>query len=147
MRYFIHKNFINELNSRQNYLYETLSIWCIPFKYNKDFIVLNSIPKNCLDVCFLVGHNYDIKNFILNNDIYEKNIVAITCDGKANFNKLNLRRKKLYLSHQDSNNLAPLFRGKEYGFDFNLTESEILFYRTSKSTPLSLRLDECFTIY
>lgn len=147
MRYFIHKDFIKELAARQNYLYETLLIWSIPYKYNQDFIVLNSIPEDCIDVCFLIGHNYNIKNFILNNDICEKNIVAITCDGQANFSKLNLRGKKLYLTHQDSHKSAPLFRGSEYGFDFNLTKSEILFYRSSKSLPLSTRLNQCFTRY
>lgn len=147
MRYFIQKSFKSELLSRKEYLYDTLSIWTISSEYNSDFIVLNSIPSNSIDVCFILGHNWLVKKFIENNSIYEEYIVAITCDGFANFSNLNLRNKKLFLPHQDENNLAPLLNGNLYNFNFNLTESEILFYNSSKSLPLPVRLSNCFSKY
>lgn len=147
MRYFIHKSFTNELFSRKEYLYDVFSIWTIPYNYNSDFIVLKSIPLNSIDICFILGHNWSVKKFIENNSIHENHIVAITCDGYANFGSLNLRNKKLFLPNQDLNNLAPLLKGDLYGFNFDLTESEILFYNSSKYLPLSIRLNNCFSKY
>lgn len=147
MRYFIQKSFQNELILRKEFLYEVLALWTIPHEYNCDFIVLNSIPLDYLDVCFILGHNYTVKNFINQNNIYEKHIVAITCDGSANFGDLKLKDQILYLPHQESNNLAPLLKGKLYGFNFDLTESEILLYNTPKSLPLAKKLELCFSKY
>lgn len=147
MRYFIQKKFISELIPRKDFLYDTLSIWTFACEYDSNFIVLKSMPLDAIDACFLLGHNFIIKDFIKSNDIYEKEIVAITCDGGANFSNFKLKNKNLYLPHQDSKNLAPLLKGTLYGFDFDLTESEILFYNSSKSLPLSLRLKSCFSKY
>lgn len=147
MRYFIQKKFISELIPRKDFLYESLSIWTFASEYDSNFIVLKSFPLNDIDICFLLGHNFAIKHFIKNNDIYEKNIVAITCDGAANFSNLKLKNKNIYLPHQDNKKLAPLLKGSLYGFDFDLTESEILFYNSPKSLSLSERLNSCFSKY
>lgn len=147
MRYFIQKSFINEVVARKNYLYDVLSLWTIPYEYNSNFIVLNGIPLNYLDVCFIFGHNHTVKDFIEVNNINEEYIVAITCDGHAGFNDINLQDKKLYLAKQGNNNLVDLLKGELYGFDFDLTESEILFFNSSKSLPLSERLNACFSQY
>ena len=68
----------------------------------------------------------------MKNLVNEKNIVAITCDGMVRFRNLKLNNKNFYLPYQDSDNLVNLINGKIYGFDFDITKSEIKFYNSLK---------------
>lgn len=145
MRYLLQRIFESELSVRKDYLYDTIKLWTTISVPSDGFIHLNSIPNNCLDVLFLVGHNGFIKNYLKTAIIPEKAIVAITCDGKARFPKLHLPGKTLYISRQNENNYADLLRGSEFGFDFDLTESEILFYNTRKRPDVIERLNLTFT--
>jgi hypothetical protein len=132
-------------------MYESTNLWMIQNDMNQnnvspDFIEYISIPPRTLDFFFITGHNYKIKEYLQTHYIQEKNIVAITCNVNANFQNLRLKRKRFYIANQNSLGYAPLLIGSEYGFSFNLTESEILFYNTPKSSPLIKRLDKSFTL-
>jgi len=145
MRYLLQHCFKPELSVRKDYLYEAVKLWTIVTSTSDGFIHLNSLPSNCLDILFLVGHNKFIRNYLKTATIPEKTIVAITCDGKARFSKLQLPGKALYISRQNENNYADLMRGCEFGFDFDLTESEILFYNTRNRPDIDERLNLTFT--
>lgn len=146
MRYILHNTFQNEISSRQNYLYEVFHLWFIPFSYTSDFIQLISIPSSIyFDTCFILGHNNCVKSLLKERQFPEKKIVAITCDGNANFRKLFLPQHQLYIAHQNKSNYASLFKGSEYCFNFDLTESELLLYNSSATHSLADRISTCFT--
>lgn len=145
MRYLLENTFKEELISRQNYLYEVFHLWFIPFSYTPNFIELVSIPSTIFNACFIVGHNQKVKTLLKRNYFSEKLLIAITCDGKANFKKLILPNHKLYIAHQNTSNYAHLLKGNEYGFEFDLTESEILLYNSSPRLSFKERISSCFT--
>ena len=147
MRYLIPHNMYNEVLARKQYIFESVHLWTKLISYNEDYICLEGFPIQELDIFFIVGHNYKIKNFFVNNlsDIYENTIVAITCDGKIGFSSVNVNGKSLYIPHQNKvNKLASLLKGSEYGFDFDLTESEIMFYNSQKNRDIISRLNSSF---
>lgn len=145
MRYLLQKSFISEIPARQQYLYDTMHLWVLPKESTDDsFIILEGLAST-LDICFIVGHNFFVKKLLESTSIPEHTIVAITCDGQVNFKNLKLNNKELYISRQDHRKLSPLYRGKEYGFDFDLTESEILFYSNCKTLSIISSIKKSFT--
>ncbi len=133
-----------ELIARQKFFYETFHLWLIVSSNNDSYVQLSSLPTNCLDILFIVGHNVFVKNFLLYNKIKEERIVAITCDGTVHLSSLRLPGKIIYLPHQNEANYADLLKGELYGFDFDLTESEILLYNTNKYDDIVQRLEVSF---
>lgn len=144
MKYMLQNVFHNELTARQKYIYQALSIWTIISSNSPDWIHLTSVPSTCLDILFIVGHNNFVKRYLETSSVSEKMIVAITCNGSINFSKLRLPGKTIYLPHQNENNYVDLINGKLYGFDFDLTESEIQFYNSKNNANILQRLDTSF---
>lgn len=134
----------NELIARQKYFYETFHLWLIVNSNKDNYIKLASMPTNCLDILFIIGHNTFVKKYLKCHEITEDRIVAITCDGTIRFASLKLPGKTLYIPHQNEHNYADLLNGELYGFDFDLTESEILLYNTNKSVDVLQRLKDTF---
>lgn len=145
MRYLIQKNFYSEIALRKTYIWETLNLWTIPRKFNNRFVELVSIPSDILDICFIVAHNSNIIGLLRDNDIYEKNIVIISCHKKLESLLKEFTNKSMYICNQNDQNFAMLYDGKQFGFGFDLTESELLFYNTSKNKLITDRLDSSFT--
>lgn len=134
----------DELIARKNYFYETFHLWLVVNFYNDNYIRLVSMPTNCLDILFIIGHNTFVKKYLKFHKITEERIVAITCDGTIRFSSLKLPGKTLYIPHQNKQNYADLLDGNLYGFDFDLTESEILLYNTNQSIDVLQRLETTF---
>lgn len=145
MRYLLQETFSDELLARQKYIYQALKLCTIVTCRSSGFIHLTGIPANCLDILFIVGHNNIVKEYLKTTEVLEKIIVAITCDGSIHFSKLRMPGKALYIPYQNENHYADLINGKLYNFNFDLTESEILFYNLRKSTDLLYRLGASFT--
>lgn len=146
IRYVIQSSFANEIAARLEYIYECTNLWMLPQSRNQGFIEYGSLPLETLNVFFIIGHNLAIKNYFKTHSIFEKNIVAITCNGTADFYHFYLKRKRFFLAKQNLLGYAPLYIGSEYDFHFNLTESEILFYNSKKNTSLIQRLNYSFTL-
>ncbi len=144
MRLILQDCFKEEIHSRKVFFYETLHLWLVASSIKKDCIQLISIPTNCLNVVFVIGHNYWVNFFLKNNTISEKRIVVITCDRNINLSYKKFPAKIMYLSHQNKYNYSELIQGDLYGFDFDLTESEILFYNTNKDDDIDKRLEASF---
>lgn len=145
MRYLLQENFQTEGSSRKNYLYKVFKLWFIPTEEKNGFIIYTSIPASCYsDLLFIVGHNYPVRDYLLNNNIAENTIVAITCDGGCNFKKIKMFNKNIYIPFQNQRNLVDLLSGTEFGFDFDLTESELLLYNAPKSLPIKERIGRTF---
>ena len=149
MRYLFPHSMDYEMRARKKYLFDSMQLWTKLIPFNEEFLCLEGFPIQELDVFFILGHNYKIKKFLTTNlsNIYESTIVAITCDGAVNFSSINVGGKNLYIPYQhEKNNLAYLLSGTEYGFDFDLTESEIIFYNTNSNSNIINRLNTSFSL-
>jgi hypothetical protein len=106
MRYLISKSNADEWQSRKQYIFEAMNLWTSTKECSDGFLEFTSIPSNCLDILFIVGHNYTVYNYINKNItlIKEKNIVAITCDGGMDFSSLDTSGKCLFICHQTMQN-------------------------------------------
>lgn len=144
MRYLLQDCFSNELLARKAYISDTLSLWTIPFPSLDGFTTLKSLPENALDILFIMGHDQSISLYLTNHEIPERQIVAITCRKSLGVSELKLPEKALYLPKQDAFKLARLFQGNQFGFSFDLTESEILFYNSRKNQNINERLESAF---
>ena len=71
MRYIILKNNVDieEIKSRQEYLYDVFKVYTIPF-LNNGIVELKSIPGNVYDMVFIFGHNNYLKLKTDNNTYY-----------------------------------------------------------------------------
>lgn len=147
MRYIISPPNADECLSRQQYIFEAMNLWTSIKQNSSGFFEFTSIPNNCLDILFIVGHNYTVFNYIKKNIllIKEKTIVAITCDGGMDFASLKISGKSLFICHQNIDNYAELFDGSQYHFGFNPTESELLFYNNKSIPDINTRLKGSFT--
>ena len=147
MRYLISKSNTDEWMSRKQYILDALHLWIVSKGDSNGFLEFISIPCNCLDIIFIVGHNNVVYRYIKNNItlIKERSIVAITCDGGMDFSSLKTFGKSLYICHQNTDNYAELFDGSQYDFGFNPTESELLFYNSKSIPDVNKRLRDSFT--
>lgn len=145
MRYLIQRCFSNELSARRKYIDKSLHLWCAPVTSIENFEQLVSIPSTALDVLFIIGHNVSVAHFLRSQNIPEKTIVAITCGGTIDFSWLKSLNKTIYFPKQNNSGYAELLHGNMFGFDFDLTESEILLYNTRTYSDFYERLDICFT--
>ena len=144
MRCFLSERLQESLAGRMSYFNKALNLWVIPNDRVGTFTVLGSIPSNCLDLCFIIGHNGEITALLKNNEIKEKVVVIITCDLKTDFSKLFSRNQEIYIANQKEY-VAELFSGAEFGFDFDLTESEVIFYNNRRNEDLDARLEQAYT--
>ena len=145
MRYLLQDEFKNELKARTSYLYDVLKLWFIVENTEDGFLQLTSFPsKYFSEILMILGHNCAVKNHLINNKFPESVVVAITCDGICNYENINLPNKKLYIPFQNKSNLADLLYGEMYGFDFDITESELKFYNSPKSLAIEMRIDKSF---
>lgn len=147
MRYLLQTSLQSEITYRKEYLYKVFKLWFLPATQKDGFITFTSIPPSSYsDLLFIVGHNFLVKNYLLKNNVTEKLIVAITCDGGCNFKHLKLPGKIIYLPFQNQHNLVDLLSGSEFGFDFDLTESELLLYNAPTHLPIGERIAETFQL-
>lgn len=145
MRYILQSQFADELSHRRAYLYDTLCLWFTVTQDETNNIVLTSMPNTIYgSVLFIVGHNTFVKRYLDSSVITEERVVAITCDGVCDFKSLELQGKELYLPFLNEKGYADLLIGKNYGFDFDLTESEIQFFNAPKIWDLQTRINNCF---
>lgn len=144
MRYLLSRNLKNELVARKNFIYEVFHLWMIPYNCDSKFIHLVSIPESHTDLCFIIGHNYEVERLLEEETIPEEIVVIITCNKGLHLDKMCLT-KRLYLVHQDLDDFVYRYSGHEYGFDFNLTKSEIILYNCPKNLPIEEKINNGFT--
>ena len=130
MKCFLGKSNKDWLLVRQAYLYDVFKLWFVPFDHG-DYLELTSIPTTAIDVCFIIGHNSEVNSILTKNTISEDNIVLVTCDIKLSIN--HLENKNIFLPFTNvGNRFCHYVNGRDYGFDFNITQSEIVLYNSSK---------------
>lgn len=124
MRYVLlrKKVFTEEIKSRQEYLYDIFKVYTIPF-YFDNYVELRSIPENFGNIIFINGHNGQVHSYLMSKKIEENVIVMITCY-QGLVQTVNLNNKKMFFTDITTDKL----NGKEYGFNFEITNSELNLY-------------------
>lgn len=147
MRYLISKSFIDSTPARQDYLFDTVHLWTRRLTCDNDFLTLESMPSCSLDVLFIVGHNKEV-NFYLTKHralVHEKTVVIITCGHKVDLTAIKNMYKSVYISRQNQDHQSLLLIGEKFGFDFDLTESELIFFNNRHLPDIPIRLEQAFT--
>ncbi len=145
MRYLLQSDFRDELAPRMEFLYDSFKLWFYPINIVDNFIQVTSIPSNIYpELLMIVGHNHPVKDYLITHSFPETLVVANTCDGDCNFKHVYLPGKKLYIPFQNKRNLVDLLSGKEFGIDFDITESELLFRNSPCSWLLKKRIEQSF---
>lgn len=134
----------SEIYSRLDYYQKSVHLWMIPYNRPNKTVEFISIPPSCIDVCFIIGHNTDIDNYLKTHSPHENIIVLITCYSDYKFASKYLPEKTVFISHQTDGH-SNLYDGKSFGFDFNITESELKFYNKHNIKDFVCRLDSAFT--
>lgn len=124
MRYILLRKKISfeEIKSRQEYLYDVFKIYTIPF-YFDNYVELRSIPENYGNVVFINGHNNQVYDYLMNQEPKERDIVMITCY-QGLVKKIKFPNKDMFFTDTTTEKL----NGREYGFDFEITNSELNLY-------------------
>lgn len=132
MKYLFMKSEEDTKKSRMEYLFDVFNIYTLS-KEDENFIILEGFPFNYIDVFFIIGHEklvyeYLKKNF---NSIGEKNVAIITCYPKM-FKEFKAKGKNIFVSKSD-NGITRTYEGNKWGFEFNISDSELDFYNNSNS--------------
>lgn len=143
MRYLLAETQEQEIVARQEYLYDIFQLFFLPRKKIDGFIPLVPMGTTESSVLFVVGHYDQVMRFLTDNidKVTEETIVLITCFANK-FKPFKKYNKKLFVSEAD-NELLHCYCGQNYGFDFDITESELDFYNSSK-LDIMQRIRETF---
>lgn len=146
MRYLLDNSFSDEYFNRKSYIYDTFHLWTKRIDELPSFICLEGFPLHTLDVLVLVGHNHNISNYLESNiqNITEKTIILITCKENYTFSKYKKYNKTIYLAKQNQDKQCDLLHGEYYNFNFDLTESELLFFNNRHITNFEHRFESAF---
>ena len=133
MRYLICKNNVSneEVIARIEYIYELFHIYTLKDNKNsnKDITILNSIPSHQPNILMIIGHDPITNNYIIQNidTLPEKDIIIISCNTKKIKKLKNIHDKNIYLPSNSTK--VNYCKGKEIGFDFDITDEEVMLYR------------------
>ena len=137
MKYILFKennNLTEEMKSRKEYIFSTFpGVYRIEEKDYDDRIVLECYSIYKLDIIVIVGHYFSIDKYIMDNsnDIVCDTLIIISCYVyRMPLNKLK-KVKKIYCS-KSVDGETERHIGKDYGFEFKITDSELIFYNTKK---------------
>ena len=120
-----------EIRSRIHYCNSVFRLY-FTYQVNQNFIKINSFPNTETKYLFVIGHNNSICNYLLSREEEVKNVVIISCKIPTIFTN-NFRAKRIYASKREGNRNY-YYNGKEWGFDFDITEDELdLFNNRSRN--------------
>lgn len=147
MRYLICKKDVSnqEINARMKYIYDLFHIYTLVDTVNsdKDITILTTIPENAVDLFMIVGHDRRTDEYLRANykNIKEKNIVIIACN-TSRFSSLKLLKNKNVFIPKNGG-IIDFYDGINYGFNFNITDEEIILYR-NKNQDIEIMLGNTF---
>ena len=144
IRYVLLPSRIAERAARQDYLCEALHRYFVLQPGLGNSVELRSFPFSPIQYTFLCGHNYEVDQYLQNHrdSISGEILVIISCT------PLLLRKRHpwirgAYFCKVDHDGYANTRYGNAFGFNFDVTDSEINFYNSDK-TNLDARLQSCF---
>ena len=135
MRYIILGEFKSEWPQRKEYIECTVNLWFYA-THKKNMTELTSIPSTS-DILFIIGHNNEVYDYLSKHisTIHEPIIIIIACERNFSykFKAFKKERKAIYICNQSSSKSADLYSRHQFDFDFDATESELLFYNCPES--------------
>lgn len=133
MRYAIKCTDEQELKYRLEYLEEIFKMKFM-FEIKKDdFLIYHSFPIRNSNIFFIIGHCHEIKKFLENNKIKEKNVVINSCYPNSISKISKIKSKKIYFSKTEETGKNYLFNGSEYNLQFDITNSELDLLNSKKN--------------
>lgn len=136
MRYLLTQEQIDEIPARCEYLYDIFGFYFYPQDTIDGFIPL--VPLGTADPSFLfiIGHQNQVMHFLTSNieQIPENNLVLITCLAST-FKSFRNFKKNIFYSAEEKG-LSYRYHGEDYGFNFDLTKSELDFYNSCEKDIL-----------
>ncbi len=137
LKYIVFKdnsNSIREIECRKSYIYDTFpGVYRIETVEYKDRIELECFSILKLDFIVIIGHYSYVSQYLSANsrDLECETLIIISCfTDKMELTKLK-KVKKIYVS-KSIRGETKRYIGKDYGFDFRITDSELIFYNTRK---------------
>ncbi len=145
MKYLVAETQAYEIPGRQEYLYDIFHLFFIPQNTIDGFIPLTPLGVAESSILFVVGHYDQIAKYLAHNidQIEDQTIVFITC--YANHLKKYKKNKATWFMSFSKNKISYCYAGDNYGFGFEITESELNFYN-SRKTNISERIKENFKL-
>ena len=147
MKYIVTKRDVSnaEIEARMKYIYDLFHIYTLVDTVNsdKDITILMTIPENAVDLFMIVGHDRRTDDYLRANykNIKEKNIVIIACN-TSRFSSLKLLKNKNVFIPKNGG-IIDFYDGINYGFNFNITDEEIMLYR-NKNQDIEIMLGNTF---
>lgn len=147
MKYIVTKRDVSnaEIEARMKYIYDLFHIYTLVDTVNsdKDITILTAIPENAVDLFMIVGHDRRTDEYLRANykNIKEKNIVIIACN-TSRFSSLKLLKNKNVFIPKNGG-IIDFYDGINYGFNFNITDEEIILYR-NKNQDIEIMLGNTF---
>lgn len=147
MRYIILKQNVSkeELYERMKYIHDVFNVYTIVdmANSNDNIKILKSIPEDTLDLLFIIGHNLSTDEYLMQHhkQIKENNIVVIACNTSKFLSFKFLKKKNIYVPN--CKDIVLFHVGTRYGFEFDVTDEEILLYRNRKE-KLEYLLEQSF---
>ena len=149
MKYIVFKDKYNleeEMKARKRYIYNTFTgVYRIEEKEYSNRIELVCFSILPIDIIVLIGHYNRVNQYILENEenIECDTLIIISCF----VNKMKLKKlkkvKRIYAS-KTTNGETEILIGKDYGFDFKITKSELILYNTRK-VEMNERIKKSFS--
>lgn len=146
MKYLLRKKNRSELIGRKEYIEKITGVWFWSKGEIGEFVILESVPNSYYDdICVVYGHNNEVADLLsfYIETLKEKNLFLISCS-LINNKLLHIKNKAIFLAPQSHNSLM-LLKGKELGFPFDITETELNLYN-SPEKDLYQKFRTCFSI-
>lgn len=142
MRCLILGTLCNTTDARRIYLEKATKLWFI-VKKHETYDELVSFPDYIGDVAFVVGHTNAVdEHSSVIMSLKERILVFVTCFGYR-MQRYGVKTGKILYSTILEDNKAEQYDGREFGFDFKITKSEIEFYNYKKLSLMD-RIDKAF---
>lgn len=129
MRYIILNKKITqeEKKSRKDYIEKVTNLYFIPFEFEGG-IEYRSIPLSTYDCLFIIGHNLEVKNYLIGNYISERNIIIVSC--KFKLDTKYKKGKTIYVTY-DKEGVTNYYDGKDWNLNFLISKEELKLINSS----------------
>lgn len=145
MRYLLSDKQVNEIAARQQYLYDIFGLYFIEKNSVDGFVSLEPMASGTPPLLFITGHANQVKHYLVkhNKDLTESTIIITSCFPESFFS-LRKKGRTIYFS-KTCGNYTFLRAGKRYGFDFDISDSELYLYN-SKETDFLKKVQDSYIL-
>ena len=129
IRYVMPRTMEREATARKAYLYDTFHLGFLERNGDPDYIELVSFPFVERRYLFLCGHNYQVADYLKRHrhDITEEIKVITSCTPQKIFRCLPWLKNVYFCKTNWRGDAIPRY-GAAFGFDFDITDSELDLY-------------------